>query len=192
MNIRKTSLLLFFLAAKLPILGQIHRADQAYYYPDEALDNKVQGKVYVEFLALPTGQVVDSSVAVVRGLGYGLDEMAVEAIKEAPSMKRNKINQLKKDEPTRYVIPIVFQIQPFHWSEYHLRKAEQHLLNDQQQAALESIKLSLSFNRRNADAHYLAFKLYRQLTDRNKACASLKRAKRYDDSYLQEWTEYCR
>lgn len=192
MNIKKTLVLLTLLVAELPLFSQVPRSDQSYYYPDKALENKIQGKVYVKFLALPTGHIIDSSVVVARGLGYGLDEMAIEAIKEAPPMKRNRINKLNKNETMQYVIPIIFQIQPSHWSEYHLRKAEHYLQDGQKLKSLESIELALSFNQRNADAHYLAFKLYQRFANHNEACTSLKRAKRYDATYQREWKQHCR
>jgi len=51
-------------------------------YPKMALDNNVQGKVFLSFLVEKDGSLTD--VQITRGLGSGTDEEAMRVIKESP------------------------------------------------------------------------------------------------------------
>lgn len=64
-------------------------------YPEVALENKVEGKVTVQFTIEPTGSLTDFRV--VRGLGYGCDEEVIRLIRNGPQWKPTKRN----DEPVR-------------------------------------------------------------------------------------------
>lgn len=64
-----------------------YKALQAYFsenikYSEEALKNKVEGKVYFSFKIDYDGDVRD--VKIVRGLGFGLDEIVKKVIKDCP------------------------------------------------------------------------------------------------------------
>ena len=74
-------------------------------YPEEALKNKITGKVYVSFIIEKNGTV--SNVQMVQGLGSGLDEEALRVIKNSPKWKPGY--QVKK-QPVRVlcVMPIAF------------------------------------------------------------------------------------
>ena len=74
-------------------------------YPEEALKNKITGKVYISFIIEKNGYI--TNVQVVQGLGSGLDEEAVRVIKNSPRWKPGY--QAKKD-PVRVscVMPISF------------------------------------------------------------------------------------
>lgn len=65
------------------------------HYPEAALENKVEGKVTVQFTIEPTGSLTDFRV--VRGLGYGCDEEVIRLIRNGPQWKPTKRN----DEPVR-------------------------------------------------------------------------------------------
>lgn len=64
-------------------------------YPRIALENKIEGKVTVQFTIEPTGALTDFKV--VRGLGFGCDEEVIRLIREGPRWKPTKRN----DEPVR-------------------------------------------------------------------------------------------
>ncbi|HEX7016670.1 MAG TPA: TonB family protein [Cyclobacteriaceae bacterium] len=64
-------------------------------YPRIALENKIEGKVTVQFTIEPTGNLTDFRV--IRGLGYGCDEEVIRLIREGPKWKPTKRN----DEPVR-------------------------------------------------------------------------------------------
>jgi TonB family protein len=64
-------------------------------YPEQALKNKVEGKVTIQFSVGMTGQMSDFKV--IRGIGYGCDEEVIRLIKAGPKWSPTK----KNDEPMR-------------------------------------------------------------------------------------------
>lgn len=74
-------------------------------YTDNALKNKVSGKVYVEFVVNKDGSVSD--VKVLRGLGYGLDEEAKRVVENSPDwIPGSQKGHIVK---VRMVLPITFK-----------------------------------------------------------------------------------
>lgn len=57
-------------------------------YPEIALENKIEGKVTVEFTVETTGMLTDFKV--MRGLGYGCDEEVIRLVKEGASWTPSK------------------------------------------------------------------------------------------------------
>lgn len=60
-------------------------------YSDEAIKAKISGIITIEAIIMPNGEISD--IKVIKGLGYGLDEKAVETIskwKFIPGMKNGK------------------------------------------------------------------------------------------------------
>lgn len=51
-------------------------------YPPSALENKVEGKVFVRFVINPDGSI--SKVNILRGIGYGCDEEALRVVRMMP------------------------------------------------------------------------------------------------------------
>jgi protein TonB len=64
--------------------------DKNHYYPKEARENKIEGKVIVQFIINEDGSASDFKV--IKGIGYGCDEAAVEAFKKMPKWKPATIN----------------------------------------------------------------------------------------------------
>jgi TonB family protein len=60
-------------------------------YPPAALENRIEGKVTVEFTVQPNGQLTDFKV--VKGLGYGCDEEVIRLIKDGPPWTPSKRNE---------------------------------------------------------------------------------------------------
>jgi periplasmic protein TonB len=56
-----------------------------HHYPVEARKNNIEGKVVVSFVVTKDG--TPTSFKIVKGLGYGCDEAAVEALKKMPKWK---------------------------------------------------------------------------------------------------------
>ena len=52
-------------------------------YPEKAKLNKIQGKVFVQFVIDENGKVTNAKV--VRGIGYGCDNEALKAVKKMPN-----------------------------------------------------------------------------------------------------------
>ena len=75
-------------------------------YPDMAIDQHIQGKVWVSFIIEADGTL--SHFKVERGVGYGLDEEALRVLKMAPAWKPG----IQNGHPVRvqYTIPINFQL----------------------------------------------------------------------------------
>lgn len=54
-------------------------------YPQEALENKIKGKVTVQFTITTGGTLTDFNV--LKGLGYGCDEEVIRLVKEGPKWR---------------------------------------------------------------------------------------------------------
>jgi protein TonB len=59
-------------------------------YPEEARKNKIEGKVVIQFIINEDGTCSDFEV--IKGIGYGCDEAAVEAFKKMPKWKPGMAN----------------------------------------------------------------------------------------------------
>lgn len=75
-------------------------------YPQDALDNKVEGKVLVKFIVNENGSISD--VEVIKGIGYGCDEEAIRIVSQMPPW----IPEMVDDKPikTSQTLNIVFWI----------------------------------------------------------------------------------
>lgn len=75
-------------------------------YPKSAIEEKISGTVYVQFIVEKDGSISD--VKVIRGIGGGCDEEAVRVIKQLPDWIPGKQNGV----PVRayFMIPITFNL----------------------------------------------------------------------------------
>lgn len=64
--------------------------EQNMRYPEQALNNRVEGKVTVQFTIQSSGAVSDFRV--VKGLGYGCEEEVIRLIQEGPKWQPTKRN----------------------------------------------------------------------------------------------------
>ncbi|MBD2767002.1 energy transducer TonB [Hymenobacter sp. BT664] len=85
------------------IVAAIQRAVK---YPNLALRNGVEGKVFVSFTVDPKGEVTD--VKIVKGLGSGLDEETIRAIKTLPRFIPGKQNG--REVSVSFTVPVTYQI----------------------------------------------------------------------------------
>ena len=76
-------------------------------YPQAAIENGVEGKVYVRFWINEDGSLSDFEV--LRGIGYGCDEEAVRVLKMMPRWKPGKQNGVARK--MSFQIPIVFKLE---------------------------------------------------------------------------------
>ena len=67
-----------------------------HHYPKEARENKIEGKVMIQFIINVDG--TPSDFKVIKGIGYGCDEAAVEAFKKMPKWKPATVN----GQPVRF------------------------------------------------------------------------------------------
>ena len=77
-------------------------------YPSEAINNKIEGIVYLKFTILEDGTVSDIQVVSKKILGYGLEEAAIAVIKKMPKWRPGKQNG--KPIPVYFNLPIRFRI----------------------------------------------------------------------------------
>lgn len=75
-------------------------------YPVLAMENGIQGKVYVQFVIEKDGAITD--VKVLRGVDSSLDKEAVRVVKAMPKWKPGK--QRGKAVRVSYTLPINFQL----------------------------------------------------------------------------------
>ena len=76
-------------------------------YPPLALRNQVEGRIFASFTVNPQGDVTD--VKVVKGLGSGLDEETIRAIKTLPKFRPGKQNG--RAVSVSFTVPITYKIQ---------------------------------------------------------------------------------
>lgn len=75
-------------------------------YPEEALKNKVQGQVVVEFVVDTNGAVIDPVIK--QGIGSGCDEEALRVLSLMPAWIPGK--QDGQNVKVKFKLPVVFQI----------------------------------------------------------------------------------
>lgn len=75
-------------------------------YPQEARRNRVEGRVFIQFVVDIDGKIFD--VKVVKGIGFGCDEEAVLAVASAPIWNPGK--QGGKPVRVRVILPITFSM----------------------------------------------------------------------------------
>lgn len=76
------------------------------HYPTNAVKNKIQGKVYLNFTVEKDGSV--DNIKVVRGLSKDLNAEAIRVLKNSP--KWNPGTHHDKPVPFIYSIPVNFEI----------------------------------------------------------------------------------
>jgi protein TonB len=76
-------------------------------YPQDAIDNNVEGTISVQFAIDEDGKVSNAK-AVGKKLGYGLEEEAVKIVSQMPKWTPGKVNG--KNVKEWYTIPITYKI----------------------------------------------------------------------------------
>lgn len=71
-------------------LGKIVDSNKSHKYPEEARKNKIEGKVIIGFIINEDGSCSDFTV--LKGIGYGCDEAALEAFKKMPKWNPGMVN----------------------------------------------------------------------------------------------------
>lgn len=76
-------------------------------YPEEAKKNKIQGTVYISFLVKSDGSI--HNVKVLRGIGGGCDELAIEMVRSMPNWNPG-LNKNSQPVATIFNMPIKFSL----------------------------------------------------------------------------------
>jgi len=58
------------------------------YYTQSAIDKKIEGYVFIQFVVNPEGKL--TNLKIVKGLGYGLDEEVIRVFEESPPWRVGK------------------------------------------------------------------------------------------------------
>ncbi|HYC39771.1 MAG TPA: TonB family protein [Chitinophagaceae bacterium] len=77
-------------------------------YPEDAINNEIEGTIMIEFSIDENGKVVNPTV-VGQPLGYGLEEAAIRAITTMPAWTPGKVRG--KNVRVRYKLPITFRLE---------------------------------------------------------------------------------
>jgi len=75
-------------------------------YPQEAIDNNIEGRVFIQFVVQPDGSV--GRIQVIRGVDPMLDSEAVRVIGILPGLKPGKQNGIPV--PVWFSVPVTFQL----------------------------------------------------------------------------------
>ena|ERR1041385_5558892 len=75
-------------------------------YPKEALDNKIEGTVYVTFVVDINGKI--SNVQMLKRMAYGMDQEAMRVVKLMPDWTPG--HQDGKPVPVQVTIPVKFSL----------------------------------------------------------------------------------
>jgi len=76
-------------------------------YPQDAVKNKIQGKVFISFIVAENGEIIDAKVK--RGIGSGCDEEALRVVKLMPRWKAGVKDG--KPVPVAMELPISFKLE---------------------------------------------------------------------------------
>ena len=76
-------------------------------YPYEALKNRIEGKVIIQFVVTKTGKV--RKVKVVRSVNKELDQEAVRLIKMLPDFSPGR-NNVGEPVNVWYILPVIFKL----------------------------------------------------------------------------------
>lgn len=76
-------------------------------YPQEAKDAEIEGKVFVSFIVEQDGSL--SSIKLLRGIGYGCDEAAMDVVRKMPNWK--PATQRGKPVRVQYQLPFNFKLE---------------------------------------------------------------------------------
>lgn len=76
------------------------------HYTPPAREDKVDGKVYISFTIMKDGSI--DSVKLIRGLGYGLDEIALGAVRNMPKWSPAQQGIHKVCSP--FILPVHFTL----------------------------------------------------------------------------------
>ena len=79
---------------------------QTILYPQQAIDDSIEGKVYVSFVVEKDGSI--SEIRVLKGIGHDCDEEAVRVVATMPKWKSGEINETQVR--TELIIPIAFKL----------------------------------------------------------------------------------
>lgn len=125
------------------------------HYTFDAIDKQVEGKVFVSFVLDRQGRLLPDSTRVMKGLGYGLDALAVQAVNEQQVAANSVAMARRSEQPARFTVPIVFSLAaltPRDWSDYYTLKGDKALTEANADRAISYYDLALGRSKKNGAA----------------------------------------
>ena len=112
-KIEKDKMGVYTRAEVMPVYGGNSQALSDYIassivYPEQAVENNVEGTVKVEFVVDENGAISDVK-SVGNKLGYGLEEEAVKVVSKLPKWMPGKVKG--KNVKTRLSVPITYKLE---------------------------------------------------------------------------------
>ena len=97
--------------SKLKLEGYIQKN---LVYPETAWENKIEGIVVVEFVVSATGVITTPKI--VKDIGYGCGEAALEVVKSMNHMKEKWVPGKQRGENVaiEYIVPVEFNLDNNH------------------------------------------------------------------------------
>jgi len=111
-NTLEVSEMVFFIVEDMPkFQGKSYKSAQPYLqenvvYPPKARKNKIQGKVFVEFVVGTKGEIKNAKIK--RSVDPALDKAALEAVNAMPAWEPGK--QRGKPVNVQFTVPVVFDL----------------------------------------------------------------------------------
>ncbi|RSK31080.1 TonB family protein [Hymenobacter metallilatus] len=87
--------------------GLISYIQASLRYPAEAVEKKVEGRVFVKFTVEPSGRAINPEI--IKGLGAGCDEEVLRVIRALPPFEPGKQNG--RTVSVSYTVPVTFSLQ---------------------------------------------------------------------------------
>lgn len=75
-------------------------------YPAQAIQQRVEGRVFVSFTVGENGTVRDARV--VKGIGMGCDEAVIAAVRQLPQFTPGR--QVGRPVPVSFTVPVTFRM----------------------------------------------------------------------------------
>jgi TonB family protein len=166
--------------------------NESFEYPVEAMRNRTQGQVDISFKVNKEGNIIDSTVHIINSLSKSLDEKAIEMIKKSSIKSQWPIFQQSYNSKARYYTTLVFAIQEKHWASFYSTVGLTAYKANDYQEAIRNFNLSVEFDDKNAKTYYSLYRSYLKINNEELACDYLKKAKRLESGYKNEWKSKCR
>jgi len=162
----------------VPCFSQEKKFDRL--YTNEAIDNKIEGVIYIQFSVNEKG-LIKESIKISKGLGYGLDELALEAMKSSPNNWQPPSKEMleKYGGTVKFTLPVrlsLSQIKDKEWAIYYTEKGYNLIKQNQPDDAIVLFQKSLEKQTRNPNALYGIYQAYEIKGDTTNAKIYLTKA----------------
>jgi TonB family protein len=170
--LRSLLTLIFFLTISF-CFSQSRTKPNKRTYTNEAIEEQIEGRVFVRFNIDKKGKIIRESVKVVNGLGYGLDELAIEAVRTAPDWAPPTKDQIKiYGDTIKFTVPVAFNltmVSQDEWFDYYNWKGNALLKEKDYDNAIIAFNKGLNISSRNPIALYGLYVAYNSKGDSTNA-----------------------